>query len=75
MAELKEYVWVFPLVAGVIAIVSLLTPAASMNLMGMLTANLWMWDLYIYDFSAVMGPVGTEFVPETMVPSLIQQVY
>ena len=73
MTDVKKYVWVIPAIAGIIAIISLLTPVASLNYMGMLSANLWMWDLYVYNFSGAMGPVGTEFVtePMVMIPSLI----
>ena len=73
MTEVKKFVWVIPIIAGIVAIVSLLTPVASLNYMGMLTANLWMWDLYIHDFSAVLGPSGTGFItePMVMIPSLI----
>jgi len=73
MTEVKKYIWVLPVIVGILAIVSLVTPVASMDYMGMgmLTANLWMWDLYTYNFSSVS--VGTEFVTELMVmiPSLI----
>ena len=73
MTEVKKYIWVFPVIVGILAIVSLLTPVASMDYMGMgmLTADLWMWDLYTYNFNMVL--VGTEFVTELMVmiPSLI----
>jgi len=73
MTDVKKYVWVIPIIAGILAIISLLTPVASLNYMGMLSANLWMWDLYIYNFSGVLGPSGTGFVTESMVmiPSLI----
>jgi hypothetical protein len=66
MPEIREYIWAFPVVAGVIAIASLLIPAASMNLMGMMTATLWYWDLYTYNFGGGVL-VGTEFIMEPMV--------
>jgi hypothetical protein len=65
MAKIKDYIWVFPLVAGVLAIASLLAPAASMNVMGMMTANLWYWDLYTYNYSGYL--IGTEFIMEPIV--------
>ena len=76
MTDVKKYVWVVPIIVGILVIVTLLTPVGSVNIpspFGDLTANLWMWDLYVYDFSATMGPAGTEFVtePMVMIPSLI----
>lgn len=71
MAEIREYVWVFPIVAGVLAVVSLLAPALSNSYVGYITTNLWFWDLYTYNFVGLY--TGTVFVPETMVivPSII----
>jgi len=71
MAETRKYVWVIPIIAGIVAIISLVTPVASMNLMGIATANLWIWDMYVYDFGGMI--VGTDFitVPMVMIPSLI----
>jgi len=70
MTEVKKYIWVLPLVGGVIALISLLTPVVSVNLMGMITGSLWMWDLYTYNFAMVSS--GTEFVmePLVLIPSL-----
>jgi hypothetical protein len=65
MVEIRQYIWVFPVVAGVLAIVSLITPAVSMNVVGMLAANLWFWDLYTYSYSGVFS--GTEFITEPTV--------
>ena len=71
MTDFKKYIWVFPIIVGILAIVSLLTPVVSMNLFGVATANLWMWDLYIYNFIGLL--VGTDFItePMVMIPSLI----
>ncbi len=46
MADVKKYVWVIPVITGIIAIISLLTPVASANFIGAASANLWIWDLY-----------------------------
>lgn len=71
MSEIKIKVWIFPVIAGTLAILSLLTPVASFNYMGETVANLWMCGLYVYDYGGVV--VGTEFISEPMViiPSLI----
>lgn len=71
MSEIKLKVWIFPVIAGTLALLSLLTPVASLNIMGGTIANLWMCGLYIYDYGGVV--VGTEFISESMViiPSLI----
>lgn len=71
MSEIKIKVWVFPVITGALAILSLLTPVASLNFMGVEVANLWMWDLYVYDYGGVV--VGAEFIsdPTVMIPSLI----
>ena len=65
MTEIRDYIWVFPIVAGVLAIFSLLAPALSSSYMGFITTNLWFWDLYNYNFLGIY--TGTVFVPETMV--------
>lgn len=71
MSEIRIKIWVFPVVAGTLAILSLLIPVASYNIMGVSIANLWMWGLYVYDYGGVV--VGTEFIsePMVMIPSLI----
>jgi len=70
MTDAKKYIWVFPLIGGIITLISLLTPAVSANLMGVITASLWVWDLYTFTF---VDTFGTEFVTEPLVliPSLI----
>ena len=71
MSEIKIKIWVFPVIVGALALLSLITPVASLNFMGVEVANLWMWGLYVYDYGGVV--VGTEFVsdPMVMIPSLI----
>jgi len=71
MADVKKYIWVVPIIVGILAIVTLITPVASLNLYQSGTGNLWMWDLYVYNIAGIL--VGTEFVtePMVMIPSLI----
>lgn len=71
MSEIKIKIWVFPVIVGTLAIISLLTPVASLNIMGGVKANLWMCGLYVYDYGGVV--VGAEFIsdPTVMIPSLI----
>ncbi|MHA1986204.1 MAG: zinc ribbon domain-containing protein [Promethearchaeota archaeon] len=71
MTDAKKYIWVIPVIAGFFAIVSLLTPAASLNYMGMISADLWMWDLYTWNYTMVSS--GAEFVgePLVLIPSII----
>jgi len=71
MTDVKKYIWVFPLIGGIITLISLVTPAVSVNLMGMITASLWFWDLYTWNFTMLSS--GTEFVmePLVLIPSLI----
>jgi len=71
MVDIKKYVWVIPVITGIIAIISLLTPVASANFIGAASANLWIWDLY--EFNIIGVYVGTDFisVPMVMIPSLI----
>ncbi|MFW9826489.1 MAG: zinc ribbon domain-containing protein [Candidatus Thorarchaeota archaeon] len=74
MAEAKNYIWLFPIIAGVLAFVTILTPAGTMNLLGMFTGNLWLWSFYIYDYMSLA--TGAEFLtdPLVMIPSLITTV-
>lgn len=74
MANMKDYIWVFPIIAGILAFIAIVTPVASINLMGTVTANLWMWDLYIYNYGGML--VGTDFItePMVMIPSLIATI-
>lgn len=71
MADVKKYIWILPLLGAILAFITLFAPAVSMNLLGMLTDNLWLWGLYIYNFSGFIS--GTEFITEPLVliPSLI----
>jgi len=45
MGEIKDYVWAFPLVGGVLGLISLLTPTAYFSYPGS-TMNIWMWGLF-----------------------------
>jgi len=72
MAEARKYIWIIPLIAGILAIVSLLAPAAYFNLRYYgysIMDNLWLWGLY------AAPPYGTpvEFVPSplVMIPSIV----
>ncbi|MFX1259862.1 MAG: zinc ribbon domain-containing protein [Promethearchaeota archaeon] len=72
MAEARNYIWIIPLIAGILAIVSLLAPAAYFNLRFYgysIMDNLWLWGLY------AAPPYGTpvEFVPSplVMIPSIV----
>lgn len=72
MAEARNYIWIIPLIAGILAIVSLLAPAAYFNFRFYgysIMDNLWLWGLY------AAPPYGTpvEFVPSplVMIPSII----
>ena len=66
MAEPKDYIWIVPLIGGILAIVATIAaPAVSMNfIMGSARDNLWMWGLY----SLNAGPSSiTNFVPNLIV--------
>lgn len=65
MTEIRNYIWVFPIVAGVLTIASLLAPALSNSYFGYISTNLWFWGLYSYNFLTIY--TGTVFVTETMV--------
>ncbi|MFX1418250.1 MAG: zinc ribbon domain-containing protein [Promethearchaeota archaeon] len=71
MADIKGYIWVFPIVAGILGIITLITPVVSMNFLGYWTANLWLWGLYVFNYAATGGPAGTTFPPEILISSLI----
>jgi hypothetical protein len=70
MAEIKKYIWVFPLIGAIVAFISLVTPATSMNFVGILRADLWLWDLYINNAS---GITRIDFItdPFVLIPSII----
>ena len=53
--EIKDYSWVIPLIAGILAIISILTPTAYFSYGGV-TWNWWMWDI------TTMGAFGYETV-------------
>ncbi len=71
MAEAKNYIWLFPIIAGVLVFVTIVTPAGTMNVLGMFTGNLWLWGFYIYDYMGLA--TGAEFLtdPLIIIPSLI----
>ena len=73
MAKIKEYIWVFPLLGAIVAFISLLAPAASMNFLGLLRADLWLWDMYINNSS---GITRIDFItdPFVLIPSMITTV-
>lgn len=68
--ETKDYNWVFPLIAGILAIIAILTPTAYFSYGGV-TWSWWMWDL------TIMGMVGYDsvsiFITEMdfIIPSII----
>ncbi|MFX1460616.1 MAG: hypothetical protein ACFFBT_14215, partial [Promethearchaeota archaeon] len=61
MTDPKKYIWLIPLIGGIIAIVATIaTPAVSMVFMGMARDSLWMWGFYTLD----AGPDSiTHFIP------------
>ncbi|MFX0018301.1 MAG: zinc ribbon domain-containing protein [Promethearchaeota archaeon] len=72
MTEARDYIWIIPLIAGILAIVSLLAPAAYFNFRFYaysIMDNLWLWGLY------AAPPYGSpvEFVPSplVMIPSIV----
>ncbi len=68
--EPRDYIWVIPLVAGVFAIIAILSPTANFSYEGV-TWAWWMWDF------TTMGVVGYEsinlFISEVdfIIPSII----
>ena len=70
MGKNYEYVWSIPLLGGILAIIAVLTPVASFNVMGV-SWNWWMWNL------SVMGVSGfgseSVFISDVdfLIPSLI----
>jgi hypothetical protein len=45
MAELKDYMYVFPLVSTILSILAIVTPTAGISYFGMLDFYFWMWGL------------------------------
>lgn len=43
--EIKEYLWLIPLVGAIIIVIGFFTPAAVMNFFG-IKGNFWMWGYY-----------------------------
>ena len=76
MAEARNYIWIIPLIAGVLVlIVTLLAPAAYMNWGAYgysIKANLWLWGLYSPPPYGGWWNSG-EFVPSplVMIPSIV----
>jgi hypothetical protein len=68
--ETRDYIWVIPLVAGILAIIAILTPTASFGYGGV-TWDWWMWDF------TMMGVTGYDsvslFISEVdfIIPSII----
>lgn len=66
----KNYIWVIPLIAGVLVILAILTPTAYFSYMGV-TWNWWMWNL------TTMGVVGYDSVSlfisdvDFIIPSIV----
>jgi len=71
MANIKDYIWVFPLVGGILTIVGLLTPVAYLEALG-IGEYYWLWGLRYLD----AGPYGTftnwffELEPKEFTPFL-----
>jgi len=53
--ETSDYIWVIPLVAGLLVVLAIITPTAYFNTMGVFW-NWWMWDF------TTMGVVGFESI-------------
>jgi uncharacterized paraquat-inducible protein A len=70
MGKAFEYVWSIPLIGGILALIALLTPVASFNVMGV-SWDWWMWTLSVMGVSGY----GTESVfisdVDFIIPSLI----
>jgi len=68
--ETKNYIWVIPLIAGVLVILAILTPTAYFSQMGV-SWNWWMWDL------TTMGVTGYDSVSlfisdvDFIIPSIV----
>jgi len=73
MSEARNYIWIIPLIAGILVLLAtLLAPAAYMNLYGYIQDNLWLWGLYAPPPFGGWWNSG-EFVPSplVMIPSLV----
>ena len=53
--ETEVYIWIFPLIAGILVILAILTPTAYFSYMGV-TWNWWMWNL------TTLGVIGYDSV-------------
>ncbi len=67
MADVKRFIWLIPLIGGILAIIATIaTPAVSMNFMGMARDNLWMWGFYTLE-AAMPGPESVaHFIPNLL---------
>ena len=73
MAEARNYIWIIPLIAGILVLLAtLLAPAVYMNFYGYLFDNLWLWGLYAPPPFGGLWNSG-EFVPSplVMIPSIV----
>jgi len=66
MAEARNYIWIIPLIAGILAIGILFAPATSMNFMGYVRDYLWLWGFYILD-APVVPETAAHFIPSVMI--------
>ncbi|MFX1315251.1 MAG: hypothetical protein ACFE9T_05265 [Promethearchaeota archaeon] len=57
IAYLKDYIWLFPLIAGILTIIGLFTPSSYLNLLG-IKEYYWMWGLIFLD----TGPYGSSTI-------------
>ena len=84
ITENKNYIWIIPLISGIIAIIGLLTPMVYYNLVeygyyGILKADIywWMWCLVSMSLSAYgYSDSETKFVSDSafLIPSIITTV-
>ncbi|MFX1315561.1 MAG: hypothetical protein ACFE9T_06820 [Promethearchaeota archaeon] len=60
MVNIKDYIWVFPLVGGILTIVGLLTPVAYVRISNN-SQYYWLWGLF---FAHIGGSTHTEWIFE-----------
>jgi hypothetical protein len=68
--ETGDFVWIFPLLAGICALIAILTPTASYSMMG-ISWSWWMWDFSVMTY--IGYPPVSFFVTELdfIIPSII----
>lgn len=68
--EAGGFVWIFPLIAGICAIIAILAPTASFNMMGV-SWSWWMWDFALMTY--IGYPPVSFFISEVdfIIPSII----